>query len=765
MANAVNDTIMKTTKQILYSIVFFMLSVNAFAQTTSSYYHYYKGEKVYLKLNTEYIYLSLEENFSEESLSASLGDAIELSRFGKDQSQTSLETDRGEVAGWKNQERYWAELKIVGHLSEQAYMDKMKQLNKMNSVTRAAPYFKAGKTDRIGLSNYFYVKLKDRKAMSQLYDLAKRYKAEVMGFNKFMPLWFTLRCTRETDYSAMELANLFYESGQFAAAEPDLMMDLDINCANDTYFGDQWGMANTGQDGGTAGVDFKVCNAWSITGGDSGVVVAVLDHGFEMNHPDLQANVFGTGYDTESGTSPSVVLGNHGTACAGIIGAIANNNTGVAGVAPGSRLMSVSNSLYVTSTASQKLADGINWAWQNGADVISNSWSHSLLVSTLIDDAISNALQYGRNGLGTIVVFSSGNDNTSVGYPANSNPDILAVGAVDRCGIRSGRIDIVPNSCDPWCVNCQPGSCFGPELDVVGPGTSVSTTDRQGVLGYNSNGSGDYNNGDYTNGFGGTSAACPFVAGVAALVLSANPNLTVQQVNMIIESSAQKIGGYAYANTTGRPNGTWHQEVGYGMVNAYQAVLHAQAFPCENNLTITHPIFSDVTVTYNANNSITATNVIHVGADVTYQAGTEIFLNQGFEAINGAVFFAYNGNGCGSGSSRKTSRTGGAGDDEQSVSLSGVSVENDSEKPISVYPNPFSHSTSFEYKVTEEAVPVEIAIYDVTGKKIRDLVNKTQHEKGVHEVYFEATNLPAGLYFYRARIGDYTEQNKIILSR
>ena len=85
----------------------------------------------------------------------------------------------------------------------------------------------------------------------------------------------------------------------------------------------------------------------------------------------------------------------------------------------------------------------------------------------------------------------------------------------------------------------------------------------------------DYTNRDYTVWFNGTSAACPHVAGVAALILSVRPNLTGQQVRNIIEQTAQKVGGYSYATTSGRPNGTWHQETGYGLVDAYAAVRKA----------------------------------------------------------------------------------------------------------------------------------------------------------------------------------------------
>jgi hypothetical protein len=170
-------------------------------------------------------------------------------------------------------------------------------------------------------------------------------------------------------------------------------------------------------------------------------------------------------------------------------------------------------------------------------------------------------------------------NNGVVSYPANSNPNILTVGAISQCGQRKS-----PTSCDnesTW------GSNFGATLDVMAPGVLIPTTDRTSTNGYNpnlpihtiNNGNHiltDYTNNDYTVWFNGTSSACPHVAGVAALMLSVNPSLTGQQVRDIIEQTAQKVGGYNYTTTTGRTNGTWHNDMGYGLVNALCAVSYAQ---------------------------------------------------------------------------------------------------------------------------------------------------------------------------------------------
>jgi subtilisin family serine protease len=542
--------IFKVTGFIFISLLYFS------AAQAQEYFYYYKGKKQALQLNPEYIYvLTSTETADSARLKAVLGNAGSVARFSRDHTAQTLK------ALSQSGTEYWSEVRLGSKLSAAEYLSYAKRLQESGAIKFASPYFSTRDEKKIGLSQYFYVKLKSEKDFALLEKTARELNTVIVGQNKFMPLWYTLKCTRQSPYNALETANRFYESGSFTYAEPDLMIENEVNGANDPNYVNQWGLNNTGQYGGTFGTDVNALGAWDITKGSRDVIVAVLDHGFEMNHPDLQGNTFGSGFNTETGTSPAAVLGNHGTACAGIIGAVQDNNTGVSGIAPNAYLMSVSNNLLLSPTASQRLADGINWAWQNGADIISNSWGHSSLASVLLDDAINDALTLGRGGLGTIIVFAAGNSNGPIIYPASSNPDIIAVGAMSQCGQRKS-----PTSCDGenwW------GSCFGTQLDVVAPGVQISTTDRQGTAGYTGT--------DYTATFNGTSSACPMVAGVAALILSVNPCLNHDQVENIIEQSAQKVGGYAYAATGGRPNGTWHTEMGYGLVDAQAAVQLAQS--------------------------------------------------------------------------------------------------------------------------------------------------------------------------------------------
>jgi subtilisin family serine protease len=156
----------------------------------------------------------------------------------------------------------------------------------------------------------------------------------------------------------------------------------------------------------------------------------------------------------------------------------------------------------------------------------------------------------------------------------------------------------------------------------------IPTTDRQGANGYN-NTAGVA--GNYTQNFNGTSSACPHVAAVAALILSINPQLTVQQVNNIIEFTAQKVGGYNYQTTAGRGNGTWHNEMGYGLIDANAALLKAfcQTTTINNN-------------TYNSNSTINGCKVIlnnvkvQNGAKLTVNANQDVTVNPEFEVTLGS---------------------------------------------------------------------------------------------------------------------------------
>ena len=541
-------------------------------------YYYYNNQKVYINLDNEYISInsSVNTNFLD-SYSTNFTSKTNFIESNCRPYTTPTNSNAQSRVSLKN---YYSEIKVTNNIKNNPnnYTNFISSLNLNNNVIKVSPCFTyQGK--RLGLTNNFYVKLKSLSDQTLLHNYVQSNNLEVIGKDPNSHDWYVIACTKSNTKNALELANQFHESSLFESSEPEFTYH-DLQTSNDPFYADQWGLKNTGQYGSAfTGLDIKAEQAWTITKGNN-IKVAVFDSGFEMNHPDLVQNVFGNGFDIMTGTSPSQVRGDHGTACAGIVGAVQNNNIGISGVAPESKLISISMNLDFATTPLQ-IKSGFDWAVQNNIDVLSCSWG-GFPPSPFIETGISNSLNNGRNGKGCVVVFSTGNigfNTNSIQYPANSLPNILTVGAMTPCGERKiASINLCHNDSSAlW------ASSYGTQLDVVAPGINIPTTDRQGINGYNPNLQFE-NNANYTNhlnyhsSFRGTSAAAPHVAGVAALILAVNPNLTAVQVNTIIEQTAQKTRSdlYTYQNNSNRPNGSWHEEMGYGLVNAYAAVQLAQ---------------------------------------------------------------------------------------------------------------------------------------------------------------------------------------------
>lgn len=683
---------LKTICLPIVTLLFLILTSSTFGQDQLDNFYYYKGSKVYLEVNKEKVAISFK---GENAINTFSSITTSKSQIIEDKSNSSVTPLNKDSENANPEKTYYLELNTTSS-TERDYRSLIENYKKLSGVLMISPTYKLNGGE-LGLSNSFYVKLKKKEDLKLLQLKASEMNLEIVGHDKFMPLWFTLSIPSPRSLNALNYANIFYETGLFESTEPAFMYH-NIGLSADPFFPNQWSLNNTGQNGGTAGIDINAEQAWTLTTGNANVVTAVFDHGFEMNHPDLQAVTFGTGFDANNGSTPALVRGSHGTACAGIVGAVQDNNEGISGVAPGARLMSISINLLFSDTPAQ-LASGFNWAWQNGADVISNSWG-GYAPSSIIDNAITNTLTNGRGGLGCVIVFAAGNENnTNIRYPGSSNPDLLVVGAMSPCGERKN-----PGSCDGetfW------GSCFGTQLDVVAPGVLMPTTDRQGGSGYAS--------GNYTQTFNGTSSACPVVAGVAALVLSANPNLTFQEVNDIIESSARKVRTdlYNYANSGGRPNGTWNNQMGYGLVDAYEAVLLAQSTDCPENLSVTQNVPSGSTDVQKASNTLTATNVVSSGGSATYTAGSRVVLNTGFRASNGSQFTAKI-EAC----ATRTQRT--ASDQEDIVyntkNTDITSDVSDKNSPFEIYPNPTNSSFSVSGGSFDATKDLTITVFNTLGK-------------------------------------------------
>jgi len=313
---------------------------------------------------------------------------------------------------------------------------------------------------------------------------------------------------------------------------------------SDPGFSLQWHLHNTGQLNGTPGADIKAPTAWEITTGDPNIIVALLDTGIDTKHPDLVNNLV-PGYDFfDDDNDPSPALNPfdaHGTACAGLLAAQGNNGFGITGVTWNCRIMPIRTSRTDWTTA-DVAATAFRWAANNGADILSCSlvMSDSPIVDSAIVD-VTKLSGIGRNGKGCIIVAAAGNANARVDYPAR-HPDVIAVGATDNKDKR-------------WYY-----SNFGSELEIVAPSGGIAESDHPGIYTTDIAGSTGFSEEDYFF-FGGTSGACPIVAGVAALILSINPNLANDDVRRILHESAVDLG------TPGRDN-----YYGYGRIDAAAAL-------------------------------------------------------------------------------------------------------------------------------------------------------------------------------------------------
>jgi hypothetical protein len=260
--------------------------------------------------------------------------------------------------------------------------------------------------------------------------------------------------------------------------------------------------------------------AWAATTGSPTVTIAILDTGVDSSHPDLASKIV-PGWNCYDNNDNTADVHGHGTTVAGAAAASSNNALGVASVAWGCQIMPVRISDPAGYASVSTIATGLSWAADHGARVANISYACSTF------STISSAAQYFQ-GNGGVVTISSGNNGIYDSTP--DNPYVITVGATTSTDALAS-----------W-------SNTGNYLDLAAPGVSIQTTTRGGGFGSTS----------------GTSYSSPIVAGVAALMLSANPDLNPDQVQTLLRQSADDLG------TAG-----WDPGFGWGRVNAAQAVTLA----------------------------------------------------------------------------------------------------------------------------------------------------------------------------------------------
>lgn len=497
----------------------------------------------------------------------------------------SSNIEKGRIV--KNDNRYWKIVEIITENDARITADNLSSFIDDDSIN-IAPVF-GDKEKYYATSEFFLVKIKKSDNYDELKQFANNNNCTIIRSIDYMPKWFLLKSSVASN--GLEMSNLFYETGFFEDVDPSFIFNYSPSYVpSDSNFSDQWDMSA-----------IHMQDTWNITKGNSNVIVAVIDQGIDQTNREFSSNYSSQSYDLISSSSPSVARGDHGTHVGGVIGA-GHNGIQIAGIAPQTTLLSISHSLQSSPTISSELASGFGYATTHGAAVINNSWGdqggklYGQLHSAILEDAIKNAINNGRNGKGAVVVFASGNYNISnADYPGNFTPEILVVGSTDNNNRRSSF------------------SSYGNCLDVVAPGRNILSTIR----------------GNQLEIMSGTSMAAPHVTALASLIISLNPELTGKEVVNLIEKTSQKIGGYSYATNTNHTNGLWNNEMGYGLINAYHAIAGIKQFKNEIvttdfNIYGSDIITNDVTVTNSSKLNLSFSNTVSITKPFILEKGSQI---------------------------------------------------------------------------------------------------------------------------------------------
>ena len=428
-------------------------------------------------------------------------------------------------------------------------------------------YFAEGDNRPVVPTGLIYCHLEEGVAREESEFLVEAFALELLEYREDGTM--VLRVT-ERSPNPLKVAAALQELSLVREAIPDFDVPLDqyFSEPRDRLLDQEWHLENRGFVADVPnfplkpGADARVRAAWRRLGnlGDAAQIVAVIDNGFDLQHPDLRGKAVAPLNIAAGSSSLPTGAGNgdHATPCASVAVAAANGD-GLVGAAPLARLMPLHGLTY-----SRWLTERMfNHCVRNGAAVISCSWGTidaRYKPGSYHVAAIRKALTTGRGGLGCVVVFAAGNEGRDyINYYAGI-PGVIAVGASNsndthnNYSNRGTGLSVVAPSDGGWPILAARAS-----WDPGNRGASWNT--RYYLDGRD--------RGPHYKHFGGTSSATPLVAGICALVLSANPRLTSAEVKDILESTADKIGAaWEYRNG-------WSAKYGYGRVNAERAVQEA----------------------------------------------------------------------------------------------------------------------------------------------------------------------------------------------
>jgi subtilisin family serine protease len=388
----------------------------------------------------------------------------------------------------------------------------------------------------------------------------------------------------------IEASNELMALDEVATVSPNFVSEFP-RVAPPTPSSTQWHLYHRSGSPQTEGSDVDIRGAWRHTMGSPQTIVAVLDDGVDVEHPNLRDNIVsrpdpndprdvcGRDFFIADDNDPDhfdprpkrfrypyhYMAGNdiHGTPCAGVV-ASAGRVGNIYGAAPNCKILPV-KVFHADDLASEdRVADAIIYA-SLFADILSCSWSgpRSAIIEAALQEAASGGDQFRRKALGTPIFFAAGNDGTNrVSYPATSDYTICVGATTDRA-----EVAYYSNQGDEVWISA-PSS--GGDKGITT--TDVGYPNRGFNVGESAAGGKD---GLHTNSFGGTSSATPLAAGIAGLILSVRPGLTVEDVKEIMKASADKIGpAGSYSGSTGHSIA-----FGFGRINAGAAVEAAMAMP------------------------------------------------------------------------------------------------------------------------------------------------------------------------------------------
>ena len=467
-------------------------------------------------------------------------------------------------------------------------------LENVNEVTRVSRVFKRGNNHVIATDRVLLGLTSESVDPTSLLNKYQLISLEQAGSELLVEL--------PADKDPLLLCNHLQQEDDVDYAEPDFVT---VGKHVSPSLSRQTGPANTDPRAGEQyAIEItKARQAWQLQQGSPDITIAILDEGVDSDHKDLAASIQGTfdGVDNDTFQEPNP-WDAHGTACAGLAAAIHNNTKGIKGIAGGCSIFGIRIAYSARpgdgwTARNSWIVRAIDWAWQNGADVLSNSWGGGS-PSTAINNAFERARTQGRNGLGCVSVVAAGNDSGPVSYPG-SLPTVLTVSAsneYDEFKTKTSRDG------ENWW-----GSNFGPEIDIAAPGVHNLTTDIAGESGYSA--------GDYAD-FNGTSSATPIVAGAAALVLSAEPELGEEEVRERLKNTADQVGAQPYQN--GR-----NDQFGDGRLNVLAALQLSQ--PPTQSYRAIHQAIKTVAIKDNTTSQLSidagndqAIKDIRVSVDITH---------------------------------------------------------------------------------------------------------------------------------------------------